>query len=238
MMRTDRPAATLDLARWRGDAPGMAPALIETLPPAHRLALAYAPRRARGPTLALLALDARLAGIVRQQGEPIIAQMKLGWWRERFSQPPSGWPAGEPLLAELATLGTSAQYLGVMVDGWEALLAEVLDPPSVEAFAAGRAGGWLAVADRIAPRADREAVSRSASDWALADLAVNLTDPGERQLALTRIGAVHQTRMDPALRPLVVLRGLALRAAQRGARTVVDGPGAALTALRLGFSGR
>jgi hypothetical protein len=39
--------------------------------------------RVRGTaTLALLALDARLAAILRGRREPIAAQLRLAWWRE------------------------------------------------------------------------------------------------------------------------------------------------------------
>jgi len=75
--------------------------LASELPPPQRLALAYAPARARPATLALLALDARLAAILRGRREPLAAQLRLAWWREMFARPPSDWPAGEPLLEAL-----------------------------------------------------------------------------------------------------------------------------------------
>jgi len=55
--------------------------LLDSLGPLNRLALAYAPQSTRLPLLALLALDMRLAGIVRNSREPMLAQLRLAWWR-------------------------------------------------------------------------------------------------------------------------------------------------------------
>jgi len=56
--------------------------LVASLPTASRLALAYAPAKARLQTLALFALDTRLAGLLRNSSEPMLAQLRLSWWRE------------------------------------------------------------------------------------------------------------------------------------------------------------
>ena len=58
--------------------------LLLGLTPLHRLALAYAPAASRGAWLGFLALDMRLAAIVRAAREPMIGQIKLAWWRERL----------------------------------------------------------------------------------------------------------------------------------------------------------
>ena len=57
------------------------PELLDTLAPMHRLALAYAPAEARPAWAGLLALDARLAGVVRAAREPVLGQLRLAWWR-------------------------------------------------------------------------------------------------------------------------------------------------------------
>ena len=91
--------------------------------PALALALAYAPRDARPVFQDLFALDRRLADAVRQASEPIIAQLKLAWWRDRFAQSPAEWPKGEPLLARLAGWDADISRLGGLVDGWEQIAA-------------------------------------------------------------------------------------------------------------------
>ena len=211
----------------------MADPCLESLPLAHRLALSYAPAAARGPTLALLALEARLAGIVRAGGEPVLAQIKLAWWRDRLGEPLASWPQGEPLLALLACWPGDPAGLVPVVDGWEALLADTLDAP---AHAQGRAAGWGALAGGLGC-ADP---ARAAQGWALADLALHLADGAEREqaLALARALDWHAPRLPRALRPLAVLHGLAGRALRRGAGELLDGPGALFAALRLGIAGR
>ncbi|GGD51829.1 hypothetical protein GRI62_05840 [Erythrobacter arachoides] len=214
--------------------------LLSTLPLAQRLALSYAPACARDATLALLALDTRLAGIVRGHGEPVIAQLKLAWWRDRLAQDPAVWPAGEPLLALMRTCGVEPVRLAGMVDGWELLLSEELGRPELEEFAEGRALGWSGLAEAFHVGAPYAAVSTIATAWALADLALHLgggevaASAREIALALPR----GDERLPRELRTLVVLHGLARRALLRGSREPLDGPAAMLAAARLGFAGR
>ena len=115
--------------------------------PSLALALAYAPRDARPVFDDLFALDRRLADAVRQASEPIIAQLKLAWWRDRFAQDRSDWPKGEPLLARLAAWDADVSQLASLVDGWEALLAEgPLTEEAITAFGEGRAHAWALAA--------------------------------------------------------------------------------------------
>jgi phytoene synthase len=119
------------------------------LPPVLQLALAHAPGRSREATLALFALDTRLAGFVRRGSEPLAAQMRLAWWRETLGSPPAGWPKGDPLL-ELLRGWRAPERLVALVDGWERLLAERLDRQAITDFAGGRMQGWSALADQVA----------------------------------------------------------------------------------------
>ena len=212
--------------------------LVETLPLANRLALSYAPRTCREGVLALLALDARLAGIVRGDGEPIIAQMKLAWWRERLAQEPQDWPAGEPLLALLRRGKLDTTALQSLVDGWEALLADTLDETVVEAFAAGRAAMWQTLAE--AHGGGSAEAAQAAREQAMTDLALNLGTREEAAMARDLANAQEwdRARLPAPLRPLVILHGLSRRALQRGAEELLDGPGAMAAVLRLGILGR
>lgn len=205
------------------------------LPELQRLALAHAPAFARHATGTLFLLDNRLAGIVRRQGEPVLAQMRLAWWRDTLSAPVSLWPAGEPLLASLREWPEPARLVA-MVDGWEQLLAGSFDRPAIEAFAAGRAEGFRALAEAIG--VDPAGVVPAASTWALADLAANLSDPVERALAVeTGLAIAPALPQARALRPLVILAGLGRRALNRGGVPLLDGRRAALVAFRLGLLG-
>ena len=218
---------------------GMDAALLATLPVAHRLALAYAPARAQAATLALLALDARLAAIVRAGGEPVIAQLKLAWWRERMGERLADWPEGEPLLACLRAAGLAPGGLAPLVDGWEALLGERLDNAAINDFGEGRVRGWLAAAKAIGADTTSGRAEAAARRWALADLARNLGDQSEAATVREAAFALPQScRLPRALRPLAVLEGLSLRALRRGTGDVLDGPVAMLLAMRLGIAGR
>jgi len=214
------------------------PSEFDALPAVSRLALAYAPRAARAQNAALLVLDARLAAIVRSAREPMLAQLRLAWWRETLGRNPEGWPSGEPLLTRLATWGRHASRLTALVGGWEGLVAGArLDAEAIEQFAGGRSIAWAALADVLG--IDGAQAATVGRQWALADLAARLSQPGERELA--RAIALAQPwrspRLPRALRPLVLLHGLGWRALCRDSE-LLDGPAALALALRLGLAGR
>ena len=203
--------------------------LIAELPPVSRLALAYAPRSHRSAWLAVLSLDNRLCGIVRQAREPLLAQIRLSWWRERLAEDPARWPQGEPLLQLIGGAIPQPERLAAMVDGWEALLGDApLAAETLAMAAAGRARGlsWLS-ADGFA----------AAQGWVLFDMAGRLSHPDEREavLALMRAADWQVPRLPRLMRPLVVLLALARRQA---AGKTPGGAAALFTALRAGLLGR
>lgn len=213
------------------------PTLLDLLPTERRLALAYAPARARGLTLGLLALDARLAETVRAVREPVLGQLRLAWWRDALTAAEGAVVSGEPVLAALAGWGVRRAALTALVDGWEEMLGEAPLPASAfEACAEGRARGWAALADRLGH--DPGEAARAARGWALADLAPRLGHPQERSAALALAAAQDWRRpgLPRELRALAVLHGLARRT--RGERPLLEGSGAVLVALRLGMLGR
>ena len=219
-------------------------ALTEELPIVLRLALSYAPVLAREPALALLALDTRLAAILRAAREPMLAQLRLTWWREQLKAEPSSWPKGDPLLAALRSWGDRREALVALIDGWEALTAPApLPAEALSELAAARGAAFAALAEIVGAPADRENASRLGTNWALADLAGHLSDPEEhgRAVALARDRDWRRAALSRRMRPLVVMHGLASRALRR--HDAVDGVGPRtvatwLTALRLGVIGR
>lgn len=210
--------------------------LVCLLPISQRLALSYAPAAARAAVRALLLLDNRLATILRQGGEPVMAQIKLAWWRDRLGENPQLWPKGEPLLEALRQWPADPAQLLPLVNGWEGLLGEELTIAAIEEFAQGRALAWAA----LVPEARRGAVMAAARAWALGDLALNLGQAEEagaaRRLALASKG--QTTRLPRAVRPLAVLGVLTRRALERSSGELLDGPRAGLLALRIGLFGR
>lgn len=211
--------------------------LLDLLGPAARLALAYAPARTRPLAMGLLALDQRLAETIRTVREPVLAQIRLAWWREQLEAAGGGADRGEPLLALLAAWGERRAALARLAEGWEELIGEApLNRAALEACAAARASGWGELAQLLGH--DPAEARRAAQGWALADLAPRLSHPDERAAVLD-LAAAHdwsRPRLPRDLRPLLVLSGLARR--RRGQAPLLDGGGAMATALRLGLLGR
>jgi phytoene synthase len=214
--------------------------LIEELPVLHRLALSYAPSAAREPTLALLAFDMRLAAILRAAREPMLAQLRLAWWREQMKAEPSSWPTGDPLLAALRSWGERRPMLAALVEGWEALTGSApLSPEALASLAQARGRAFADLAEVVGAPGDREEAMRAGTNWALADMASHLSDPTERSsvFALAEDRDWRGAKLNRRLRPLVVLHGLAARPGEAVGKT----PQTALPllkALRLGILGR
>ncbi len=191
----------------------------------------------------LFALDRRLADASRQASEPIIAQMKLAWWRDRFAQPHADWPKGEPLLARLAVWDADVARLGALVDGWEALLAEgPLSDGAIADFVEGRAVSWSIAARTLGQEDDRtlEWVRDAGALWAVADLADHVAGVEDRQRVWDY--SHHQQRFGPpklprGLRPFAILARLAHRAIMNR-RAMLGAKGDFLAAVRTGMLGR
>lgn len=199
---------------------------LESLSPVHRLALSYAPKSARPLWLGLLGLDTRLAQVVREAREPLLAQIRLAWWRDRLAEPADHRPAGEPLLASLGDKGAA---FAPLVDGWEALLGDApLPQTAIGDFADGRARALGGLAELLGR--PREASEQAGRSWALADLASRLSHPEECAHAAALAAYPGIPSLPREMRPLVVLHGLASRDR--------NGPITLLAAMRLGIFGR
>ena len=91
-----------------------------------RLAIAYVPAFYRPAFTLLLQIDERLAGILKSAREPMIAQIKMAWWREAFGNAPHLRPKGEPLLQVLNDSNDviPPAALDALVSAWEMLLGQ------------------------------------------------------------------------------------------------------------------
>ena len=100
--------------------------IASSLQPPANLAAAYTPVAFRPAFTLLLQLDARFADIVRKAREPMIAQIKLAWWRDAFAAEPAQRPKGEPLLQALGEFGDTIKLSALedLVSAWELLLGE------------------------------------------------------------------------------------------------------------------
>ena len=101
----------------------MTDASLEILPPT-RLAIAYVPAHLRPALTLLLQIDMRFGDIVRTAREPMIAQIKMAWWRDAFAAAADLRPKGEPLLQALTAVGgiIPMSALEALVSAWEELL--------------------------------------------------------------------------------------------------------------------
>ena len=213
---------------------------LENLPPEQKLALLHADKHVAQTLGAFLMLDRRLGRFVSDAKEPILAQMRLAWWRDQLAKPCDQRPTGDRILDQLSAywLGEEAALIA-LVDGWEQLLAEPpLPAEAASEFASGRAQCFAAVA-RL-QGFDPVDAAHCGVTWAFGDLAARISDPEER--ALIRQQASQQCAakfsLPFQLRALTILGTLARRALARDDGRLVSGRGDVLLIMRLGLLGR
>lgn len=188
---------------------------MSDLDPDRRLALAYVPADARPALEALWRLDVTLGAVVARAREPMVARIRLAWWREALERldaaPPPAEPVLEAIAAHVLPAGISGAELAAMEEGWSILL----DPGPLDATArqnyARRRGGLLFLySARLLDSA--EAVEAQGARWALVDLARHSTRPEEGAAARETAAAITAEPAWPKrLRPLAMLSVLARR---------------------------
>lgn len=204
------------------------------------------PADQRAAMTALFRISAAMGGVLRTTTDPMIAQIRLAWWRERLEELETQPAPAEPRLAAAQRLllprGISGADLVALETGW----ARMLDPfPwSVETsegiwFRGVKAFGLAA---RLLGSPD-ERLQQAGGLWALVDAARHCSDPETRGLLIERARTIAKglegTRFPARLRPLSMLAALAMRDLARGEPFEPEGtPGRALAMLRHRLSGR
>jgi phytoene synthase len=189
------------------------------LDPDRRLALAYAPAAARPALEALWRLDVTLGAVLAKGGEPMVARIRLAWWREALERLDAAPPPPEPVLQALAVhvlpAGVGGAALAAMEEGWGVLLAEgPLDAQALQAYAEARGGLLFRHSARLLGEADD--VGPAGARWALVDLARRSTRPAEAAAALeAAAGIAREPAWPKRLRPLAMLSVLARRDVER-----------------------
>jgi len=93
--------------------------------------LLHAPKAIRGALEALWTIDATLQGIVAGANDPMLARIKLAWWRDQLEALDRGPPPAEPRLEaiarELVSRGISGGNIAEIEVGWAALLDQPPD---------------------------------------------------------------------------------------------------------------
>lgn len=216
--------------------------LSENLPEELTLALAHTAPNMRGPLRIFFELDARLARIVGSTHEPMLGQMRLAWWRDVLKQPIAQRPQGDAILDGIGRHWAGQEgVLVALVDAWEVMLGETLDTEAAAQFAAGRSkpfGALIAMA--ATGDAGKPDCGQGDMRWALADAATKVSNEEERSMLLNLAESqpASNYRYPRALRGVAVLTGLANRSINRGGRPLMEGRGAALTALRAAIFGQ
>ncbi len=193
----------------------------QRLDPALAVALAWQPRSTRPALAALFNIDRRLSVAIAQANEPMLAQMRLAWWRDRLAEPAAARPKGEPLLAEIGEhWGERGADLAPLVDGWEQWLLE----ESAEGLGEGRGQALAAFARLAGASHDTPSAMAAGRNWAIA------------QTGRGKAPVDQPDRLPKSLRGIAVLDGLARRAIARG-EPMMHGRSGALAAIRLGMFG-
>lgn len=190
------------------------------LDPDRRLALAYAPARARPALEALWRLDVTFGAVLARGREPMVAQIRLAWWREALERLDTAAPPPEPVLQGLAThvlpAGVGGAELAAMEEGWSVLLAEgPLDASALRAHGELRGGLLFRHSARLLGGADE--VEPAGARWALIDLARRSARAEEAASAMEAAAAITREPLwAKRLRPLAMLSLLARRDLERG----------------------
>lgn len=162
--------------------------LASGLPVGSRLALAYAPKRAHLPWLALLLLEQRLAETAPSGREPLMIQIRLAWWRDRLGEDADAWPASEPVLRALRSWNGQHGALVSLVDGWE---SAIIGDDSGTDLRAARVEAYVALARVLG-------VERLDD---VRTMALETVNPQQ--------GPAAKRKVPRAMRPLAILRVLA-----------------------------
>jgi 15-cis-phytoene synthase len=194
------------------------------LDPDRTLALSYVPAEKREALRALWRLDAAMGAVLAGGREPMLAQIKLVWWRDSLTKLDTAPPPGEPVLQDLAARVISrsirGEQLARMEEGWAALLSQdPLTAAELEAYAVGRGALLFRYSSSLLGYQLNDRVKRAGEGWALADLARH-SNPVDAAAALAAAGAkladVTAQRWPPPMRPLGMLAMLAKRDVERG----------------------
>lgn len=178
---------------------------------------------------ALFAIDDAMAEVAGTAREPMLAAIKLAWWRENLErldhEPAPAEPRLQSAARELLPRGVSGGALAGLEDGWSALLEEIPD----EGRLRSRGVMLFQLAARLLGQSG-EGLRDPAGLWAAADLARRFGRP-----------VPPPVKVSPAprpLRPLTSLAALAQRDARRGKLEPEATPARAWTLLRHRWTGR
>jgi 15-cis-phytoene synthase len=187
---------------------------IDALDPAKKLALAYARPEIREVLAIMLKLDMRLGRVLQQSTEPLIAQMRVAWWRDAFGKPTDQWPKGEPLFQDIKMLSPSfssgilANAMLNIIEAWGTLLAHEEWTDSVlQDYARYKSAGiFISFATLLGDNfADAESLAKLGMRWAIIDLLQYCGSHEQVENVRSAIPEVVPMLLRPQLKPLSML---------------------------------
>ena len=178
---------------------------------------------------ALFGVDDALGEVVGTAREPMMAAIKLAWWRDSLEkldrEPAPAEPRLQAAARELLPRGVSGSSLAALEDGWATLLEEAPDEGRLQA----RGAVLFMLAGRLLA-GEGDGLGAAGRLWAAADLARRFGRAMPRPASLPV--------MARRLRPLTGLAMLANRDARAGAAEPEATPGRAWVLLKHRYSGR
>ena len=135
------------------EAVGACAALVERGDPDRHAAVMAAPVAARGPLLVLYAFNLEVARAPWVTQEPMIAEMRLQWWRDVVAEAGAGRPArahevAGPLAVLIRQAGLPVAVLDALVEArrWDVYREPFEDRAALEAYLEDTGAGlmWLA----------------------------------------------------------------------------------------------
>ena len=155
--------------------------------------------------------------------EPILGQIRLGWWREQIERLPSLTAGPDPLLAALDDMirhhHVQTDDLIGLVNAWETMLEGPAPSGSdLIEFAQARGGSVFRLASAISGTAINDAIDQAGTLWALVDFARHCaeTNQGQRALALAAGFVGVAWALPGGMRPFAILVRFAERDVLRG----------------------
>jgi 15-cis-phytoene synthase len=154
----------------------------DVMSPPNQLSITYCDPTIRPFFSLLLAFDSRLRDVAIRNTEPLIAQLRLAWWRDAISADTDIPKSGEPLLsalydlhpAQLASLARASML--DLLTAWEQII--VLDDIGAAAqdFAELRSDALFGGYIRAIDMPDTDEARAVGVDWALNDINFKGTD--------------------------------------------------------------
>ncbi|MDP1841671.1 MAG: squalene/phytoene synthase family protein [Reyranella sp.] len=161
------------------------------------LAALFAPELARRGLLALLAFDHELARTRLVTQEPMLARIRLEWWREAVAEAAgAATPRAQPIVESLGEIsrrhGLSAERLTALIDAREEEIEGPLDVVRAGHALADLQLEVLGVRDG----ASREAARAVAAAWLMGE--------GAEREALLAQARARRSAIDPAALPILL----------------------------------